>query len=114
MRVPTINVSLMDLSLVVQTDTTAGEVNEILRRTGRDRFNGLLGYTEEPLASCDFNHDARSGIVDGSQTRVSGRRLVKILCWFDNEWGFANRMLDVTQVWMEKIRAARKAGSLVA
>ena len=59
----------------------------------------MLGYTEEPLASCDFNHDAHSGIVDASQTRVSGKRLVKVLTWFDNEWGYANRMLDVARYW---------------
>ena len=59
----------------------------------------VLGYTEELLASCDFNHDAHSGIVDASQTRVSGKRLVKVLTWFDNEWGYANRMLDVASYW---------------
>ena len=59
----------------------------------------MLGYTEEPLASCDFNHDPRSSIVDASQTRVSGRHLVKVLTWFDNEWGYANRMLDVVRYW---------------
>ena len=56
----------------------------------------MLGYTEEPLASCDFNHDPRSGIVDASQTRVSQQKLVKVLIWFDNEWGYANRMLDTS------------------
>ena len=55
----------------------------------------ILGFSSEPLASCDFNHDARSGIIDASQTRVAGKNLVKVLTWFDNEWGFANRMLDV-------------------
>ncbi len=98
-RVPTINVSVMDLSLAVRADTTAEAVNRILRKAAETRFGGVLGYTEEPLASCDFNHDPRSGTVDGSQTRVSGGRLVKVLCWFDNEWGFANRMLDVTGAW---------------
>ena len=58
----------------------------------------MLGYTEEPLASCDFNHDARSGIIDASQTRVAGP-LVNVLTWFDNEWGYANRMLDVIAGW---------------
>jgi D-erythrose 4-phosphate dehydrogenase len=62
-------------------------------------FNGVLGYTEELLASCDFNHDSRSSIVDASQTRISGKRLVKVLTWFDNEWGYANRMLDVAKFW---------------
>ena len=58
----------------------------------------VLACTDEPLASCDFNHDPRSAIVDLSQTRVSGKRLVKVLAWFDNEWAFANRMLDVAQL----------------
>ena len=62
-------------------------------------FDGVLGYTEELLASCDFNHDARSSIVDASQTRVSGSRLVKVLTWFDNKWAYANRMLDVARYW---------------
>ncbi|MDX1398803.1 MAG: erythrose-4-phosphate dehydrogenase, partial [Oceanospirillum sp.] len=59
------------------------------------------GYTEEPHASVDFNHDPRSGIIDGTQTRVSGKRMVKILCWFDNEWGYANRMLDTALSWLK-------------
>jgi len=60
-------------------------------------MQGLLAYTELPHASCDFNHDPHSAIVDGSLTRVSGPRLVNLLAWFDNEWGFANRMLDVAE-----------------
>ncbi|GED23373.1 type I glyceraldehyde-3-phosphate dehydrogenase [Halomonas halmophila] len=94
-RVPTINVSAMDLSLCVRTETTAAAVNQLLRDASDNRLAGLLGYTEEPMASIDFNHDPRSGIVDATQTRVAGGRLIKMMCWFDNEWGFANRMLDV-------------------
>ncbi len=97
MRVPTITVSAMDLSLCVRRDTTAAEVNALLREASDGPLAGLLGYTEEPMASIDFNHDPRSGIVDATQTRVAGKRLIKLLCWFDNEWGFANRMLDVAQ-----------------
>ena len=63
-------------------------------------LNGLLGYTEEPHASVDFNTDPRSSIVDGSQTKVCSHKLVKMLCWFDNEWGYANRMLDVAHEWL--------------
>ncbi|APE30623.1 erythrose-4-phosphate dehydrogenase [Halomonas aestuarii] len=96
-RVPTINVSTMDLSICVRRDTTVDEVNALLREASRGRLSGLLGYTEEPVASVDFNHDPRSGIVDATQTRVAGGHLVKLLCWFDNEWGFASRMLDVTR-----------------
>nr|WP_298250388.1 glyceraldehyde 3-phosphate dehydrogenase NAD-binding domain-containing protein [uncultured Halomonas sp.] len=96
-RVPTINVSAMDLAITVRQDTSASEVNALLAEASRGRLAGLLGYTEEPMASVDFNHDPRSGIVDATQTRVAGGRLIKLLCWFDNEWGFANRMLDVTR-----------------
>ena len=95
MRVPTINVSAIDLSVQLKKNVTQAEVNSLLKRAAETRFEGVLGYTEEPLASCDYNHDPRSGIVDASQTRVAGGRLVKVLIWFDNEWGFANRMLNV-------------------
>jgi glyceraldehyde-3-phosphate dehydrogenase type I len=107
MRVPTINVSIMDVTMSVKVVTSAQDVNAILRQASKGHFQGLMGYTEEPLASCDFNHDPRSCIVDGSQTKVSGGRLVKVLCWFDNEWGFANRMLDVSLAWMRNTGAGR-------
>ncbi|WP_163558948.1 glyceraldehyde 3-phosphate dehydrogenase NAD-binding domain-containing protein [Halomonas sp. NO4] len=96
-RVPTINVSAMDLAITVARDTSAAQVNALLRHASEGRLAGLLGYTETPMASVDFNHDPRSGIVDATQTRVAGSRLIKLLCWFDNEWGFANRMLDLSQ-----------------
>ncbi|MDI4638769.1 MULTISPECIES: type I glyceraldehyde-3-phosphate dehydrogenase [Halomonadaceae] len=96
-RVPTINVSAMDLAICVRRDTTAEAVNALLKTACHERLSGLVGYTEEPMASVDFNHDPRSGIVDATQTRVAGGRLIKMLCWFDNEWGYANRMLDVTE-----------------
>ncbi len=102
-RVPTINVSLMDLSINVQTATTALEVNQIIQNEANGPLLGLMGYTEEPHASVDFNTDPRSLIVDGTQTRVCGDKLVKMLCWFDNEWGFANRMLDVANTWLDLI-----------
>ena len=94
MRVPTLNVSAIDLSVVVACDIDAATINAILQ-TAASKMPGILGFSTEPLASCDFNHDARSGIIDASQTRVAGKNLVKVLTWFDNEWGFANRMLDV-------------------
>jgi len=99
MRVPTQNVSAIDLSVQVQRDTSSAEVNAILRAASEGALNNILGFTEEPLASCDFNHDAHSGIVDASQTRVGGERLVKVLLWFDNEWGYANRMVDIIDYW---------------
>ncbi|OUS11699.1 type I glyceraldehyde-3-phosphate dehydrogenase [Gammaproteobacteria bacterium 53_120_T64] len=99
MRVPTQNVSAIDLSVQVGRDTSSAEVNAILRAASEGWLSSILGFTEEPLASCDFNHDAHSGIVDASQTRVGGERLVKVLLWFDNEWGYANRMLDLVEYW---------------
>src|SRR5690606_14266837 len=95
-RVPTVNVSCLDITLQTARDTSAEEINRVLRKAAETGpLQGLLAYTELPHASCDFNHDPHSAIVDGSQTRVSGPRLVNLLAWFDNEWGFANRMLDV-------------------
>ena len=100
MRVPTINVSLMDLSVNVRTATSADQINAIMQDAAQGRLKNLLGYTQEPLASVDFNTDPHSGVIDGTQTRVSGGNLVKLICWFDNEWGFANRMLDVGHRWL--------------
>jgi D-erythrose 4-phosphate dehydrogenase len=97
-RVPTVNVSCLDITLQTARDTSAAEINAVLRQAAESGpLKGLLAYTELPHASCDFNHDPHSAIVDGSQTRVSGPRLVNLLAWFDNEWGFANRMLDVAE-----------------
>jgi len=95
MRVPVVNVSAIDLSVVLGSTVTRSQVNEVIKQAAAAFTPGVLGWTEEPLASCDFNHDSRSAIVDLSQTRLSGGRLLKVLVWFDNEWGFANRMLDV-------------------
>ena len=99
LRVPTLNVSALDLTVQTRHDTDVIAINRILRDASQSGFEGVLGYTEELLASCDFNHDPRSSIVDANQTRVSGKRLVKVLTWFDNEWGYANRMLDVAKFW---------------
>lgn len=99
-RVPTINVSLMDLSVNLQQDTDPSRVNAMLRAAADNELAGLLGYTEEPHASMDFNTDPHSTVVDGTQTRVSSGRLLKLMCWFDNEWAFANRMLDVSRYWL--------------
>ncbi|UUQ62748.1 erythrose-4-phosphate dehydrogenase [Pseudomonas fuscovaginae UPB0736] len=95
-RVPTVNVSCLDITMQTVSDTDAVEVNRILREAATSGpLKGLLAYTELPHASCDFNHDPHSAIVDAGQTRVCGPRLVNVLAWFDNEWGFANRMIDV-------------------
>lgn len=97
-RVPTINVTAMDLSVTLNTEVSIDDVNEALQKAREGRLAGILGYTEEPLVSVDFNHDPHSCIVDGTQTRVSHRQLVKTLVWCDNEWGFANRMIDTALV----------------
>ncbi|MDR0587746.1 MAG: type I glyceraldehyde-3-phosphate dehydrogenase [Burkholderiales bacterium] len=95
-RVPTINVSLVDLSFVAARDTSVEEVNAIIKKASEEgALKGILGYNEAPLVSVDFNHDARSSVFDASLTKVSGR-LVKVSSWYDNEWGFSNRMLDTT------------------
>ena len=101
LRVPTINVSVMDLSINVRKETSTDAINEMMREAAGGRLKGLLGYTEEPHASIDFNTDPHSSIFDGTQTKVCCGKLVKMLCWFDNEWGFANRMLDVGNSWLK-------------
>ncbi|WOH37694.1 erythrose-4-phosphate dehydrogenase [Thalassotalea fonticola] len=93
-RVPTINVTAMDLSVTLNTDVNINAVNEAIVNGQQGNLAGILGFTTEPLVSSDFNHDPHSSIVDGNSTRVSHKRLVKLLVWCDNEWGFANRMLD--------------------
>jgi glyceraldehyde 3-phosphate dehydrogenase len=101
MRVPTINVSVVDLSFMSKKPTTAEAVNAMMKAASEGELKGVLGYNVEPLVSIDFNHDPRSSIFDSTQTRVSpDGRLVKILSWYDNEWGFSNRMLDTTVVLM--------------
>ena len=100
-RVPTINVTAMDLSVIVEHKVTVEAVNEVLRNAAEGPLTGILGYTEAPLVSVDFNHDPHSSIIDGTQTRVSDANLIKMLMWCDNEWGFANRMLDTSLYWLK-------------
>lgn len=105
LRVPTINVSAMQLAARLLKPFSAAAVNEALAQAARaGELAGILGYTDEPLASCDFNHDPRSGIVDASQTRIAGD-LINVLTWFDNEWAYANRMLDVVTHWLQSTEA---------
>ncbi len=96
MRVPTINVSVVDLSFVASRATTVEEVNAVVKAAADGPMAGILGYNDEPLVSIDFNHDPRSSIFDAGLTRVMEGNLVKVLSWYDNEWGFSNRMLDTT------------------
>jgi len=95
-RVPTINVTAMDLSVTVKKNVTVSDINQALQRAACGQLAGIMDYVDAPLVSVDFNHDPHSCIIDSSQTRVSDARLVKVLVWCDNEWGFANRMLDTT------------------
>jgi glyceraldehyde 3-phosphate dehydrogenase len=94
-RVPTINVSIVDLSFVARRATSVEEVNKAVKESSETGLKGLLEYNKEPLVSVDFNHNPASSIFDASLTRVSGGTLVKVCAWYDNEWGFSNRMLDV-------------------
>ncbi len=98
-RVPTHNVSAIDVVLEVRRDVEAKSVNRLLQNAATS-YPGLVAYSEEPHASIDFNHDAHSVIVDGAQTCVVGPHLLNLVVWFDNEWGFANRMVDVARHWL--------------
>ena len=96
MRVPTINVSVVDLCFVAARDTTVAEINEVVKAASEGELKGILGFNTAPLVSVDFNHDPRSSVYDSTLTKVVGGTLVKVLAWYDNEWGFSNRMLDMT------------------
>lgn len=96
MRVPTINVSVVDLSFIAKRDTSKEEIDGILKDASEGDLKGVLGYNEEPLVSMDFNHSTVSSTYDAALTKVTGGKLVKVLAWYDNEWGFSCRMLDTT------------------
>ncbi len=95
MRVPTLNVSVVDLTIKVSRDTSVEEVNKIVLGASTRASNGVLAVNTAPLVSCDFNHHPASSVFDATQTRVIGD-LVKVVAWYDNEWGFSNRMLDTS------------------
>ena len=99
-RVPTLNVSAIDMVVHLKKNVDASSVNRLLANAAAGPWAKLIAYTEAPHASVDFNHDPHSAIVDGSQTLAAGDRLINLLVWFDNEWGFANRMLDVARHWL--------------
>src|SRR5512140_3515528 len=96
MRVPTINVSIVDLSFVAARATSAEEINKIMQEAAEGSLKGILAYNKDPLVSVDFNHNPHSSIFDSTLTKVSNGTLVKASSWYDNEWGFSNRMLDTT------------------
>jgi len=100
-RVPTINVSLVDLTFVAKKKTTVEEVNAAVKQAAEGDLKGILEYSTEPLVSSDFNHNPASSIFDATITKVSDGTLVKVYSWYDNEWGFSNRMLDVTMAYAE-------------
>ena len=97
-RVPTPNVSVVDLVVEAGRDTSVEEVNDAMRAAASGPLDGVLGVTEEKLVSSDFNHDPRSSILAADQTKVLEGRMVRVLSWYDNEWGFSNRMADVAAV----------------
>jgi len=94
MRVPTINVSAVDLTFLAARDTSVDEVNGIMKEAADGALKGVLAYNDEPLVSVDFNHDPSSSTFDAGLTKVMQGNLVKVISWYDNEWGFSNRMLD--------------------
>jgi len=102
-RVPTPNVSVVDLTFMANRDTSVEEVNAAIREAADGPLKGILGYTDEPLVSIDFNHNPHSSVFHMDQTKVMEGRMVRILTWYDNEWGFSNRMADT----------AVKMGSLI-
>ena len=95
-RVPTINVSIVDLAFVAKRATTVEEVNQAVKQASETDLKGVMEYCTEPLVSVDFNHNKASSILDAGLTKVTGGTLVKVSSWYDNEWGFSNRMLDTT------------------
>jgi glyceraldehyde 3-phosphate dehydrogenase len=103
-RVPTINVSLVDLSFIAARATTVAEINGLMKAAAAaGDLKGVLAYNEAPLVSVDFNHDAHSSTFDATLTKVVGGTLVKVCAWYDNEWGFSNRMLDTTIAWSKAV-----------
>lgn len=96
-RVPLLNASLTDCVFEVARPTTVGEVNELLAAAAAGPLEGILGYEERPLVSVDYKDDPRSGIVDALSTMVTDGTQVKVLAWYDNEWGYANRMVELAR-----------------
>jgi glyceraldehyde 3-phosphate dehydrogenase len=94
-RVPTPNVSVVDLVVDLKKETTAEGINKVLKSYAEGKLKGILSFSEEPLVSIDFNGNSHSSIVDGPSTKVIGGKMVKIISWYDNEWGFSNRMAEL-------------------
>jgi glyceraldehyde 3-phosphate dehydrogenase len=96
MRVPTINVSVVDLTFEAARETSVDEINSLIKEAADGPLKGILVYNDKPLVSMDFNHTTQSSTYDAGLTRVIDGKLVKVCSWYDNEWGFSNRMLDTT------------------
>jgi glyceraldehyde 3-phosphate dehydrogenase len=111
MRVPTINVSIVDLAFVAERRTTVDEVNAAAKQAAETDLKGILEYSSGPLVSIDFNHNPSSSIFDATLTKVSEGTLVKVSSWYDNEWGFSNRMLDTTVAFVKAAAATAKAAA---
>jgi glyceraldehyde 3-phosphate dehydrogenase len=99
MRVPTINVSLVDLSFIAARKTSVEEINGLVMAASKGALKGILAYNDQPLVSVDFNHDPASSTYDSTLTKVIEGTMVKVCAWYDNEWGFSNRMLDTAVAW---------------
>ena len=97
-RVPTINVSLVDLCINVKKESSLDNINKIIKNASENELSGILGYNSDPLVSIDFNHSSYSSVYDESLSRVMDNKFFKICSWYDNEWGFSNRMLDVAKI----------------
>ncbi|HEY8555680.1 MAG TPA: type I glyceraldehyde-3-phosphate dehydrogenase [Burkholderiales bacterium] len=100
-RVPTVNVSVVDLTFTAARETSKDEINAIMKAAAEGEMKGILAYNDKPLVSIDFNHDPASSIFDATLTKVIDGKLVKVLSWYDNEWGFSNRMLDTAVALMQ-------------
>ena len=94
MRVPTQNVSVVDFKFNASRNTSVEEINELIKKASLGKLQNILGFTDEPLVSSDFNHDSHSSIFHMDQTKVMDGSFVRVLSWYDNEWGFSNRMSD--------------------
>jgi glyceraldehyde 3-phosphate dehydrogenase len=101
-RVPTPNVSIVDLSAMLSKKTTAEEINSALKEASNGNLKGIMGYSEEPLVSIDFNHCPLSSVVDAKSTKVIGDNFIKVLAWYDNEWGYSNRVVDLALYMIKK------------
>ncbi len=111
LRVPTPNVSLVDLVVQVKTDVSVEEVNRAFVNAANHTLKGILGYTSEPLVSIDFNGEEQSAVIDGQSTAVLNNRQIKVLAWYDNEWGYSCRVVDLMNYVAERMTAKKEIHS---